>query len=84
MSFRALGRMALAGGFALMFVGAHQAHAHETVNPPAKPELLTGDEPSDAMTTGTTSSSVPAQYCGADKTPLRMPFAEQGHPDEAP
>jgi len=84
MSVRAFGRMALLCGLTLVFAGGQQvAQSHEAASPPPKPELLPGDEPSDAMETGTTTM-VPKHSCAADNTPLRMPFTERGQPDEAP
>jgi hypothetical protein len=84
MSIRSLGNWPLAFGLAVMVVAGQQAaDAHEAAAPAAKPELLAGDEQSDAIVTGT-ASAVASKFCQADNTMLSMPFAEKGSPDEAP
>lgn len=68
---------------AMMTTGQHAALAHEATPVAPSPEILLGDEASDAMATGSITPH-PAGSCGADSKAPKMPFANAGHPDEAP
>ncbi len=81
--FQAAKLVGSAGLISLLLLSA-PANAHEDAKAAPQPatQVMLGDEPSDAMTTG--SVSIPGKICKSEQASLRMPIVEAGTPDEAP